>query len=79
MNVYMWDRHVMGPLLDTGMPPALSRRLFSACDFGSEEKLGLEDFICAMAIITAGLPRERASLLFACYDSDKEGEVRKLQ
>lgn len=75
MNVFLWDRHVTGPLLDTGMPPTLSRRLFAACDTGGEESLGLEDFMCAMAVITAGDPRERAALLFSTYDSKKDGEV----
>ena len=75
MNVFLWDRHVTGPLLDTGMPPTLSRRLFAACDTGGEESLGLEDFMCAMAVITAGDFRERATLLFSTYDSKKDGEV----
>lgn len=77
MNCYLWDRHVLGPLLDTGMQPSLARRLFAACDTGGEDNLGLEDFICAMAVITAGQPRERALLLFHVYDSDKFGEVRQ--
>jgi Ca2+-binding EF-hand superfamily protein len=65
----------MAAMLDTGMPSFLSHRLFAACDTGGEETLGLEDFVCAMAVITMGTPREKASLLFACYDVDKADEL----
>lgn len=71
-----WEHFVVAPLLDAGMPTELSRRLFVACDVRGDGLLGLEDFLGALTVITAGKPDERALLLYFCYAGPTGSAVR---
>lgn len=57
---------MLAPLVASGMPSELARRLFVACDVRGRGLLGLDDFLGALTVITAGRPDERAALLFYC-------------
>ncbi len=76
LDIQAWDRFVLTPLIDAGMPLELSHRLFTACDVKSHNHLGLDDLLCGLTVITMGRHEERAVLVYHCIAGIKDDLVR---
>ena len=77
LDVQAWELYVLAPLVASGMPSELARRLFIACDVRGAGLMGLDDFLGALTVITAGRPDERAALLFYCIAGAAGSVVRR--